>query len=75
MQVARQVGHVGGNRAGNKKNNIIKMYIGDAPDHLLLMEILRSPKASDAKFISTETLIQCTEVFAKICYRGRVTLF
>ena len=40
-----------------------------------MMEILRSPKATDAKPLSTEKLIQCTEVFAKPCNRGRVTLF
>ena len=39
------------------------------------MEILLSPKATNAKTLSTETLIQCNNLFAKPCYRGRLTLF
>ena len=34
------------------------------------MEILLSPKATNAKPLSTETLIQCNEVFAKPYNRG-----
>ena len=39
------------------------------------MEILLSPKATNAKTLSTETLIQCNNLFAKPCYRERLTLF
>ena len=35
------------------------------------MRILGSPKATNAKPLSTKTLIQCAKVFAKPCYRGR----